>query len=36
MITFTIFGIPQPAGSKRAFIVKGRAIVTDANSKAKP
>lgn len=36
MIKFTVFGKPQPAGSKRAFIVAGQARVTDANSKAKP
>lgn len=31
-------GLPQPGGSKRAFYIKklGRAIITDANSKAKP
>jgi Holliday junction resolvase RusA-like endonuclease len=28
-------GIPQPGGSKRAFIVAGRANVVDANPKAK-
>jgi Holliday junction resolvase RusA-like endonuclease len=41
MIKFTVVGIPQPAGSKRAFIIpgkdgaKGRAIVTDANPNAR-
>lgn len=37
-IEFTVLGDAQPAGSKRAFIPKGwkRAIVTDANPKAKP
>ena len=30
-ITFFVPGLPRPAGSKRAFVVKGRAIVTDAN-----
>lgn len=39
-ITFAVFGKPQPAGSKRAFVLKGgahagRAIITDANPKAK-
>jgi Holliday junction resolvase RusA-like endonuclease len=34
----TVLGEPQPAGSKRAFVnpKNGRAIVTDANKKAKP
>lgn len=40
MITFTVYGLPQTAGSKRAFIVKTkgggqRAIVTDDNAKGK-
>ncbi len=30
-ISFFVPGLPRPAGSKRAFVVKGRAIVTDAN-----
>lgn len=34
-ITFFVPGIPKPAGSKRAFIIKGRAIITDANPKAR-
>lgn len=29
MISLFIAGIPQPGGSKRAFVVKGRAVVTD-------
>jgi len=35
--TFTVYGRPAPAGSKRAFTPKGwdRAIVVDANPKAK-
>lgn len=39
--TFTIPGIAQPAGSKRAFVLKkagqytGRAVVADANPKSK-
>jgi Holliday junction resolvase RusA-like endonuclease len=35
---FFVPGIPQPGGSKRAFVPKGwkRAIITDANAKAKP
>lgn len=35
-LEFTVFGTPAPAGSKRAFVVAGRARVTDANAKAKP
>jgi len=37
-LTFTVYGIPQPAGSKRAFFNRalGRALVTDANPKARP
>jgi hypothetical protein len=37
-ITFTVYGRPQPAGSKRAFQNKhtGRVQVVDANAKAKP
>jgi Holliday junction resolvase RusA-like endonuclease len=29
-ITFVVFGIPTPKGSKRAFVVKGRPIVTES------
>lgn len=38
MIEFTVFGKAEPAGSKRAFVMPktGRAVVVDANSKAKP
>lgn len=37
-LEFTVLGIAQPAGSKRAFYNKGagRLIVTDANKKSKP
>jgi Holliday junction resolvase RusA-like endonuclease len=36
-VTFFIAGVPIPQGSKTAFVVKGRAIVTDANrAKLKP
>ncbi len=40
-VVFFVPGNPQPAGSKRAFVLRGgihagRAIITDANSKAKP
>lgn len=36
-IVFFVEGKPQPAGSKRAFVIKntGRAIVTDANPKSR-
>ena len=40
-ITFAVSGKPQPAGSKRAFVIKkagqytGRAIVVDANVKSR-
>lgn len=33
-VRFTVLGKPEAGGSKRAFIVKGRAIVTDANKNA--
>lgn len=29
-ISFSVFGIPTPKGSKRAFVVKGRPIVTES------
>lgn len=40
-VSFFAPGKPEPAGSKRAFVLKGgahagRAIITDANAKAKP
>lgn len=37
-LQITVYGRPEPAGSKRAFVnpKTRRAIVTDANSKAKP
>ncbi len=31
---FFIPGVPKPGGSKRAFVIKGRAILTDASGKA--
>jgi crossover junction endodeoxyribonuclease RusA len=36
--SFTVFGVPIPQGSSRAFIPRGwnRAIITAANSKTKP
>jgi Holliday junction resolvase RusA-like endonuclease len=36
VVEFTVFGKPEPAGSKRAFVVAGKAQVVDANAKAKP
>lgn len=33
-LAFTVLGKPEAGGSKRAFIVKGKAIVTDANKNA--
>ncbi len=41
-LAFTVFGKPQPAGSKRAFVIRkggaptNRAAVTDDNAKSKP
>lgn len=35
-IEFTVFGLPQPAGSKRAFVQGNRAIVVDDNAKSRP
>mgnify|MGYP001581809491 CR=1 FL=1 len=35
MISFWVHGKPQTKGSARAFIVKGRAIITNDNPKAK-
>jgi Holliday junction resolvase RusA-like endonuclease len=34
-LSFTVQGIPEPQGSSRAFVVKGRAIITSANKKLK-
>ena len=36
MIAFSVFGKAEPAGSKRAFVKSGRAIITDANPKSAP
>lgn len=37
VVSFTVRGKAEPAGSKRAFVSKaGRAIVTDDNAKSKP
>jgi Holliday junction resolvase RusA-like endonuclease len=30
-VAFRVHGTPAPQGSKRAFVVKGRAVVTDVN-----
>jgi Holliday junction resolvase RusA-like endonuclease len=35
VIAFTVFGQPEPGGSKRAFVTGGRARVVDANPRAK-
>lgn len=37
-MNFTVYGVPQPQGSSKAFIPKGwnRAIITSANAKNKP
>jgi Holliday junction resolvase RusA-like endonuclease len=35
VIAFTVYGKPEPAGSKRAFVVAGKARVVDANKNAK-
>lgn len=36
MIDFIVYGIAQPAGSKRGFIRGGRVVVTDANERSRP
>jgi len=35
---FVLFvpGLAQPAGSKRGFVINGRAVITDANAKSRP
>lgn len=35
-VAFEVVGHAEPAGSKTAYVVKGHAVVTDANKKAKP
>jgi Holliday junction resolvase RusA-like endonuclease len=35
-VEFVVVGKAQPAGSKRAFVVNGHAVVTDANKNSKP
>ena len=34
-LRFQVYGLPQPGGSKRAFVVGKRAMIVDANPKAK-
>jgi crossover junction endodeoxyribonuclease RusA len=34
--TFFVHGIPAPKGSTRAFVVKGKAITTDASKRTRP
>ena len=31
MLAFTVYGKPEPQGSTRAFVVKGRPVITSAN-----
>lgn len=35
-LTFTVIGTPQPAGSKKGFVINGKAVLSDANKKSKP
>ena len=35
-LTIHVVGLPAPQGSKRAFVVKGRAVMTESSSKVKP
>lgn len=35
-LSFTVYGRPQPAGSKRAYVRGARAVVVDANPNATP
>ena len=35
LLSFTVYGRPEPQGSTRAFVVKGRAVVTSANPNIK-
>jgi Holliday junction resolvase RusA-like endonuclease len=35
-IVFTVPGVPAPQGSKRAFVVGGRAVMAEANQATKP
>ncbi len=35
-VSFFVPGKPQPGGSKKAFVINGRAILTEANKNSKP
>lgn len=35
-IEFTVLGKPQPAGSKKAFVVRGRPVIVDDAKKSRP
>lgn len=35
-MTFTVYGLPAPQGSKRAFVIKGRAVMTESSKAVKP
>jgi Holliday junction resolvase RusA-like endonuclease len=35
-VAFKVRGVPAPQGSKRAFVVNGRAVLTEASAKVKP
>lgn len=35
-VNFAVYGVPQPKGSTRAFVRKGRAIVTADNPRGRP
>jgi len=36
MIAFTVDGTPAPKGSTRAFVVRGRPVVTEDNARTRP
>jgi len=36
MIAFTVSGMPAPKGSTKAFVVRGRAVVTEDNTHTRP
>ena len=36
MIHFTCYTTPQPQGSSKGFVIKGRAVITSANKKLRP
>lgn len=35
-VAFPVHGVPAPQGSKRAFVVNGRAVLTESSAKVKP